>query len=68
MAPETPEDATQQPATPEGGQEKPRWTVPAITDVGCWTLTCSAAVVTLLAVVALRPIAAFAVYGTDRTR
>jgi len=37
-------------ATPEDGQPPPRRTLPAITDVGCWTLACIAAAVLLIAV------------------
>ena len=35
--------------TPEDGQKQPRRTLPAITDLGCWTLVCIAAAVVLVA-------------------
>lgn len=38
------------PEIPEDGQKRPRRTLPAITDVGCWTLACIAAVIALIAV------------------
>ena len=38
-------------APPEDEQKKrPRRTLPAITDVGCWTLACIAAVAVVIAV------------------
>lgn len=37
-------------AKPEDGQQRPRRTLPAITDVGCWTFACILAAVALFAV------------------
>lgn len=37
-------------ATDGDGQKKPRRTLPAITDLGCWTLACIAVAVVLTVV------------------